>query len=515
MTRSLPVVGLLFVLAAAAYAQPVRSYQLAPPTSQPLPLSNVVNDLLPRGDTLWAGTERGLSRTLDAGASWQSYASVAPFDGKSISAIAMHGRTICAASAYSKNAADQTVPAGGGFYFSTDLGATWTYTPQCVDAGLIDTIHTYGATGIRSLAITTDANNITYDLALTSTAVYAANFAGMLRRSTDGGQTWQKVVLPPDGEPSFIRATDTLTFDLSPTSGNAGLLGNLNHRVFSVFASSDSVIWVGTAGGINKTTDAGFSWRKYSHQNQSRPISGNFVVAIREMRWGTRTLVWAATVNAESSDEQRGVSVTDDGGATWTTCLLGEFAHNIAVRDSIAYVATDNGVFRSNDGGLSWQQSGTIADPFTGQRFASSTAYAVATMGDTVWVAGPDGTAFTVDVPGQPFGTAWHVFRAYQPVAKSSDVYAYPTPFSPSNDYVRLHYRVGAASGRVTVRIFDFAMNPVRLLLHDASRTPGMEHDELWNGTNDSGNRVANGVYFFRVEVDGQSSGWGKVLVIE
>ena len=114
------------------------------------------------------------------------------------------------------------------------------------------------------------------------------------------------------------------------------LVGNLNHSVFSIYASDDTTIWVGTAGGINKSTDGGTSWRKFSHQNQAKPISGNFVVALKEQQLVNQRIIWAATVNAEDNNEIKGVSYSSDSGESWVTTLLGEFAHNIAFNDSIS-----------------------------------------------------------------------------------------------------------------------------------------------------------------------------------
>ncbi len=500
----------------AAHGQVLRSFQLAPPPMSDLPPSNLINELVAQNDTLWVGTENGLARLRMQGASWDVFGSTAPFDGKGVSAFAGNDAVLWTAVAYSIDQQDERIPSGGGLYFSLDRGQNWTFVAQPVDEGLVDTITTYGATGIRSLAITTTANNLTYDLAVTSDGVWTANFAGMLRRSTDLGTTWQKVVLPPDGEPSFIRSTDTLNFDLAPTSGKAGLTGNLNHRVFSVHVTSDSVIWVGTAGGINKTTDGGQSWRRFSRQNQTESISGNFVVAIREQFWNGRRIVWAATVNAESSEEQRGVSYSDDGGEHWKRTLLGEFAHNIAIRDSIVYITTDNGLYRTNDFGETWIRTGSITDPLNGHRFNSTTLYGVAVLGDTVWIGGPEGIASTVDSPASPFGSRWSIFRTYARSTSPSEAYSYPSPFAPDDEAVRIHYRTpGTGLTRVSIRIFDFAMAPVRTLLNDAVRTAGTEHDDLWDGRTDGGALVANGVYFFQIEFEGHDPVWGKIFAIK
>jgi hypothetical protein len=511
---------ILLILCSLAFpfrleSQLAKTYHLGSSTvTGSLPSSNSASDILVSRDTVWLGTDKGLCQTVNGGVSFRSFADIPPFDSKGTSAIAMNDRIIWVAIASSFTQDNQSIPQGSGLDFSTDRGVTWNYIPQPVDTGLVDTIR-YGINKIKTLNVTTTANNITYDLAVTSTAVWSANFAGMLRRLTNGNAHWERIVLPPDTGADYIDTTLTLDFDLSPSSGRAGLRGNLNHRVFSVYASDDSTIWVGTAGGINRSTDGGWSWRKFSHQNQAQPISGNFVVAINEQRVGSNRIIWAATVNADASDEQRGVSYSFDQGSSWKTTLLGEFAHNIAVRDSLTYVATDNGIFRTSDYGDSWIKAGTIVDQKSLQRFTSSQIYAVATEGDTVWIAGPDGIAFTPDTPSQPFGAVWSVFRTYTPVGTSSKTYSYPLPFSPNQSMVRLHYGLQGHSAPVTIRIFDFTMHPVKTLLRNASRPSTGEQDEIWNGFDDHNRRVANGVYFYSVEIGGLDPAWGKIMVIQ
>src|SRR3990172_6605047 len=245
----------------------------------------------------------------------------------------------------------------------------------------------------------------------------------MLRKSTDFGITWNRVVLPPDNLNS-ISPTDTLDFDLSPSGGTLGLRENLNHRVFSVYASNDSTLWAGTAAGINRSTDGGTSWTRFSHQNQASPISGNFVVAINGLTYQSKNMIWAATVNALGEDEQQGVSFSDDLGLTWSTTLLGERAHNISFKDSIVYVGTDRGVFRSGN------------------------------------------------------------------------TYSYPSPFSPDDEIVRIHYALTGSSDVVTIRIFDFSMHPVRTLIQNAPRQSLSEYDEIWDGRTDNGSLATNGARF-------------------
>ncbi len=504
---------MLLACGTVASAQALRTYRLnATPAPTERLTANSINEIVVSGDSVWVGTSRGLSLGVGSPVRWTNWSGNVPFGTSGISGIAVNGDLIWVSAATSTKQESESLPTGDGLYRSTDRGASWLRLDQPVDVGSVDTI-SYGINQIRALNITTAINNITYDIAIGAGAVWTANFAGMLRRSTDDGASWQRVVLPPDGR-SAIAPTDSLDFDLAPTGGRLGLRGNLNHRVFSVMVDGDGMVWVGTAGGINRSTDGGMSWVKFTRANQSQPISGNFVVALREQRWAGRKTIWAATVNAESGEEQRGVSWSTDDGATWRTGLLGEFAHNIAARDSIVYVATDAGLYRTSDGGVTWLLNGSIVDATTYQRIVAPEAIAVAVRRDTVWLGGPDGLALTPDEPATPFGTTWSIMRAYQPVAASREMYVYPNPFSPSIEPARVHFAVPTGGATVTVRIFDVAMQPVRDLVRSAQRPEG-QHDEVWDARTDGGSFVANGVYFVRVEIGSADPVWGKVVVLQ
>jgi len=507
---------LSIILALTVKAQQPLSFRLYSLSIESAsPYSNVINDLVVSGDTLWAGTNKGLDMTTGNGSNWRHFTESDGIKENGVTAIAIRNGVAWVAQSASQQVIGESLPAGAGLHYSTDGGESWTFITQSREplGATVDTL-LYGENKIPALAITTEINNLTYDLALTSGTVWTANFAGMLRKSTDNGATWSRVILPPD-ELNSISPTDSLSFDLSPTSGNLGLTESFNHRVFSVFASSDLVIWVGTSGGINKSTDGGVSWRKFSHQNQSQPISGNFVVAINEQQWNNKQILWAATVNALDQDEQRGVSFSEDGGETWKTALLGEFAHNIAFKDSIVYIATDNGLFRSSDTGASWIRSGTMYDPMNLQRITSPIVYTLAVLGEAVWIGGVDGIAYSLDTPAQPFGSLWKVFRTAQPVGNTSTTYSYPSPFSPDDEAVRIHYSTQGKNVPVTIRIFNYAMQSVKTLIQQAQRSGAQEHDEIWNGRDDDNTRISNGVYFYTVEVEGLEPVWGKIYVVE
>jgi hypothetical protein len=494
------------------------SFKLDRTTSIPsstTPVSNGITDILVSGTTIWLGTGKGLSRSTDGGLTWTNYYGQAAFGEEDVSAIAIHNSEVWVATAHDTTAADGSDhPVGSGLRYSSDWGETWTVIPQPRDFQNIDTLH-YGKNTLLALGVTTDVENITFDIAATDSAVWIASKAGMTRKSNDKGKTWQVVIIPPDNLDS-ISPTDSLSFDVSPVSGNLGLKGSYNHEAFSVYAENWSHVWIGTAGGINKTTDGGQSWVKYNHINEVSPISGDFVVALNKQSFASHAIMWAATVNANDSTEKRGVSFSADSGQTWKTTLIGQFCHNLGFKDSIVYAVTDNGIFRSSDIGAAWSQPGAIYDNSTKQQIVAGTPfYAVDTLGENVWFGGEDGAAYTEDNSTNLFGSSWHILHAAQSLSSSQSTYAYPNPFSPANEIVRLHYAVDKGSANVTIRIFDFGMSLVRTVISDANRGGIAEHEEIWDGKNDKGRQVSNGPYFYEVVVGTEKPIWGKILVLQ
>jgi len=84
-----------------------------------------------------------------------------------------------------------------------------------------------------------------------------------------------------------------------------------------------------------------------------------------------------------------------------------------------------------------------------------------------------------------------------------------PNPFNPSTS---IQYQVGRA-GNVAIRIYDLRGRLVRTLLDDWVE-PGRYSAE-WDGTSDGSRRVASGVYFYRMSVDGSEVSSKKAVVLK
>lgn len=488
------------------------------------PLSNSILDIVVDGSNLWLGTSRGMSLTTDSGENWTNYFRSEVFEEESVTALGVYDGVIYAATGHTTEQLGSDLPEGSGLKISSDGGVTWVQKPQPVDDPGDSSI-VYGVNTLRALPVTTTINNITYDIAFTPGTIWIVTFAGGLRKSTDMGDTWQRVVLPPDNL-NFLDPDSTYNFSLQPVAGAFGNESYLNHRTFSVTAAGDSTIYVGTAGGINKGTllsDGNIYWQKFTRTNQSEPISGNFVTA---MGYNENTnSVWAATWQAEGSTEYYGVSATFDGGDSWKVFLSGERAHNFGFVPKITsgyeytdiMAATDNGLFRSADLGVSWVTPQNIVDAVTGTTLKTNQYYSAAgTHHDGkrfVYLGSASEGLIKLEESGAMWNGNWYILTASESVNNESDSYAFPNPFSPNQERVRIKYRNNSSSS-VTIRILDFGMNLVRTVIQNADRATGSEHIDYWDGRDEGGSIVSNGVYFYRIDIGDESPVYGKIMVI-
>ncbi|CAN5622190.1 FlgD immunoglobulin-like domain containing protein [soil metagenome] len=491
--------------------------QVTPKTSKFI-ISNFITDILKSGDTTWFATGKGLMRTIDHFNSFQYYRGLEPFGDDDISGLAIYKNLIVVSTATTQKISGDDVPVGTGIKVSTDYGSSWSSYPQPIDSRA-DTVITYGSNTIHALAVVVPQQNLSYDINITKNrndtttfTIWIASYAAGIRKSTDYGNTWQRVVLPPDNLDSVSINGTGYNFTLDPR-------GNLNHRGFAVSSLNDSVIFCGTANGINRSSDFGLSWRKYTYQNSgtgTSRVAGNFVVNFKVQKYNNKNIFWAATRRAEDNNEKNALTYSSDGGYTWAYTLNDLSPNGISFKDSITYGLTDGGVWRSKFGIFDWSKPSLIYDEQTRDQLSTTKFYSGNSYGDTLYFGTADGMVRTIE-NGQPWTSKFKIFRAVAPIDLSSDkkTYAAPNPFSPDDEVVRIFYKTGKPSSTITIKIFDFGMNHVRTLIQNASRTSSDELFTQWDGKNNNGAQVANGVYFYRIEIDSDKPVWGKILVLQ
>jgi hypothetical protein len=132
-----------------------------------------------------------------------------------------------------------------------------------------------------------------------------------------------------------------------------------------------------------------------------------------------------------------------------------------------------------------------------------------------LWVGTEDGIARSTD------GINWEIFRYFNEIdpgaGEDERSYVSPNPYSPyvSSGPMKFHYYLDNG-GEVTIKIFDFANNLVKVVTDHATRAAGIQHDDLdfWDGTNERGDKVAGGVYIYVIESTGGDELWGKLMVL-
>ncbi len=91
------------------------------------------------------------------------------------------------------------------------------------------------------------------------------------------------------------------------------------------------------------------------------------------------------------------------------------------------------------------------------------------------------------------------------PLAEEADIkksYNFPNPFNPAMEVTYIRFFLDEP-GPVTVQIFTVDNRLVRTLLDNEQQTAGEHRRLAWDGRDDSGRPVVNGVYFGRISKPG------------
>jgi hypothetical protein len=86
--------------------------------------------------------------------------------------------------------------------------------------------------------------------------------------------------------------------------------------------------------------------------------------------------------------------------------------------------------------------------------------------------------------------------RAVRPPLVNVLYQSYPNPMNP---VATIRYSV-RETGRVSIRVFDVAGRVMRELVNEVKQASTTPYSVVWDGRDDSGRRVASGVYFYRME---------------
>ena len=175
----------------------------------------------------------------------------------------------------------------------------------------------------------------------------------------------------PSAAPAANQPGAPATLDTRPLRWRAIGPANMGGRIadFAVVEKEPTTMYVAVGtGGVLKTTTNGTTWEGVFDK---QPVASIGAVAVSQ---NNPKIVWVGTGEGNSRNSSswgNGVYKSTDGGETWTNMGLPE-SHDIPKialdpkNDDVAYVAVlghlwgknkERGVYKSSDGGKTWQQA--------------------------------------------------------------------------------------------------------------------------------------------------------------
>ncbi len=539
-----PLRFILAVLVVASFARIAVSQQ---ESVEPLVglVGTDISDIKWSGRFLWVVTDNGLARLdVDQGdgleeADWLTFTEANGLGQGGVSALDARADTVWVATVFDTVAQvspPTVLQAGGGLHFSYNGGTTWqTISNQAP----FDTTRADFANGP-----TTAINNGCFGLSIEGDTIWAAFFAGSTIRSQDGGNTWDRV-LPGGADRIVYQVADTAADSFSIAADSLTQTGGFVDESLRLYAAADSLasqaylhrtfevlgygdtVWVGTASGIARSFDGGLTWKnmkvRLNDKDVPKPgnIGANWVLALeRQILADGTSVIWAGT-RVTGAGEVNSMAFSRDNGETWE--ITGPtFAWGFAFTPGQVWASTELGLLVSEDAGGSWQVVEVVDQQ--SQEQLSGTFIGVESVGEVIWAGAENGLGRSLDggltwrvikTPVKPLSLDQDQFIGQGGLTDSVTTYAAPNPFAMSQEeQARIVYSLSTDT-QVSIKIYDFSSRLVRTLISKEFRAGQLNHGEAWDGHDDSGDKVANGVYFYRIELDSGQQAFGKVVVLD
>ena len=441
-------------------------------------------------DTLFLGTMDGFYKSVDGGNNWiRSVSGMTALDTR---AITFDNRT---------EPTKVLTASSAGIHVSTDKGESWNVISP----------FRFITTNLWSIETVSKNPDIMY-------ALYIDGFDSLqhvrngIIKSVDGGETWMEISGPLSG-------LFPLKLAVNPIDTNILYCGTNYH-------------------GLYKSEDAGKTWVKETNGLPSECSVHAITIDPHQP-----SIVYASLV-AKNRDLKQGIFKSEDNGETWAQTSFSTVVGNtwIAVYDiainplnsETLFAASNAGLWKSNNGGMDWYRTDPALFGNNGNQLFSvcidpSDTNNVFCAGRKIYYSADSGSKFHLLMDGLPefvgivndikidpndpsiIYAATNGYGVYVYHHTSTELNTnvqistpvdytlsqnYPNPFNPST---RIKYHL-PVSCHVSLCVYNVKGQIVKILL-DGHKSAGY-YSTQWNATDEHGNRVSSGVYFYELRAE-------------
>jgi photosystem II stability/assembly factor-like uncharacterized protein len=394
-------------------------------------LESIVNCFHLNGSNLYAGAENGIYLAAENGDDWSAKNS--GLRNAIVYDLAISGPNLLAATS------------GSGIYLSDDEGSTWNKTN--VEGGIF--------------SLTTSVNNI-----------FAGSY-GMVYKSANNGEKWDRFFISEDGAVYCIAVIDTNIF--AGTDGDGVFLSTdgaenwkaintgLSDSVVYSFAVNGTILFAATQNAVFYTVDSGENWIPINSGLKGTPV--------QDLTF-CENYLFAGTNSG-------GVFRLNNDNNSWEEVNNG-LKEELEVRsfttsDTSLFAGTSRGIFLSEDFGESWIQVDSALwveslEVSDGNLFAG-------TRGSSIWKRPLSEMISSIDENSHKFPSAFHLNQNY------------PNPFNPST---KIKFALPKPEA-VKIEVYNIIGQKIQTLLNKPM--PAGYHEVEFNGQN-----LSSGIYLYRIE---------------
>ena len=347
-------------------------------------------------------------------------------------------------------------------------------------------------------------------------------------------------------------------------SGNLNYGGNHNHKVFSVyteFYNEQMYIWAGTADGVNRGIIDESGCIDWIHYTTLDGLGGDWIIDIVPQYINSENpRIWLISWDREEpAPHPNSLTYSDDNGNSWikieqfseefidlnnndiydvedsivedlnnNNLYDGATAYSLYFDDQVLYASTNRGLYYAFVNNIdSWQILDfpeQILDELdynqniSEEIFTQTKVYTCIKRGETFFIGTPNGLAWVnagsnINNPNLWNLESWDSYvPSNQEIVNKNKLHIWPNPYFIANTYTNVNFQYETSSNNGKMKIYDFSMNLVDSF--DCDNINSYENLECsWDGRNKNNIKVANGVYFCKLEL-GSEEVWEKLMVI-